>query len=202
MTRAKAFLLVIIAHVAVFGVAACAGPAHSVHESAAKAAAAPAAPEPGETAGSPRLYAGDKVKIAVFGDEDLTGEYNIDGRGYLTMPLIGDIKAADMTAAEFQSSLETRFSEGFLVNPRVSVEIVSLRPFYIAGEVRNPGGYPSVPGLDAFKAIAIAGGHTPRAVKNRYIITRGEGANRRKIIADDDTTVLPGDAIKVEERFF
>lgn len=148
------------------------------------------------------LNAGDKMEITVFGDEDLTGEYDIDARGYITMPLIGDVKASSTTVAMLQKSLETELSKGYLVNPRVSIEVISLRPFYIAGEVKTPGSYPAAPNLDAFKAIAIAGGLTPRASRNNYLITRGEGASKQRIKATDDTPVLPGDSINIKERFF
>ena len=148
------------------------------------------------------LSAGDKIEITVFDDESLSGEYDVDTRGFITMPLIGSIKAADTSVTDLQKSIEHHLSKGYLVNPLVSIEVVSLRPFYISGEVRNPGSYPTVPELDAFKAIAIAGGLTPRAVKNRYVISRGAGASKQKIIANDDTPVYPGDSIKIDERFF
>jgi polysaccharide export outer membrane protein len=148
------------------------------------------------------LSAGDKIDITVFDDESLSGEYDIDTRGYITMPLIGSIKAADASVTTLQKSLEANLAKGYLVKPLVSIEVISLRPFYISGEVRTPGSYPTVPDLDAFKAIAIAGGLTPRAVKNRYLISRGTGATKQKIMANDDTPVYPGDSIKIDERFF
>lgn len=148
------------------------------------------------------LSPGDKIKITVFGDEALTGEYDIDTRGYINMPLIGSVQAGNTTVSALQTSLEQQLSKGYLVNPLVSIELVTLRPFYISGEVRNPGSYPAVPGLNAFKAIAIAGGLTPRAVKDKYLISRSNGSTNQKIVADDDTPVYPGDAIKIDERFF
>ncbi len=148
------------------------------------------------------LRAGDKIRVTVFGDTDLTDEYDVDTNGFITMPLVGEIKADGASEQSLADDIEEKLGNGYLVNPRVSVNLISLRPFYISGEVRTPGSYPAVASLDAFKAIAIAGGLTPRAVKNNYVIMRGEGPARQHINANDDTPVFPGDAIKVKERFF
>jgi polysaccharide export outer membrane protein len=155
-----------------------------------------------EGGGGYALRAGDKIKITVFGDTDLTGEYDIDSRGYVTMPLIGDVRADGLTADALQKDIAAKLANGFIVKPRVSIQAVTLRPFYISGEVRTPGSYPAAPSLDAFQAVALAGGLTPRAVRNRYVITRGEGAGKRIVRADDHTPVYPGDSIYVKERFF
>ena len=149
-----------------------------------------------------KLSAGDMLRIKIFGDQDFTDDYEIDRTGYIVMPLIGQVYAADKTSQELQVYLQKRLSQGYLVNPRVSVEVTSFRPFYILGEVKNPGSYPYQPSLDVFKAIAIAGGLTPRAVDDEFIIMRGVGPTKRKFKATEDTIVMPGDSIKVEERFF
>lgn len=148
------------------------------------------------------LSSGDQLRITVFGDEDLSGEYDIDTRGTITMPLIGDVQAATMSVMQVSDYIVAELGKGFIVEPKVSIEVLSLRPFYILGEVNAPGSYPTVPEMDVFKAIATAGGLTPRAVKGRYIIYRGFAENRKQIEANDQTPVLPGDSIKVKERFF
>lgn len=149
------------------------------------------------------LSSGDALKVTVFGDEDLSGEYDVDPRGFINMPLIGDITVAGRGISSVQDEIAGRLKEGgIIVNPQVSIEVTNLRPFYILGEVEEPGSYPSVPEMDAFKAIATAGGLTPRARKGRYIIYRGFAENRVEIEARDDTPVYPGDSIRVEERFF
>lgn len=149
------------------------------------------------------LSAGDRVRITVFGDESLSGEYDIDGNGNITMPLIGEMAVGGHSVTDLQTQIIERLNAGqYLVNPRVSIEVISLRPFYIRGEVRLPGSYPTFPDFDVFKAIATAGGLTPRAVKGKYIIYRGTRENRREIAADDATPVFPGDSIRVKERFF
>lgn len=148
------------------------------------------------------LNAGDTLKITVFNDPDLTGEYNIDGNGEITMPLIGALQAEGQSVQTLQSAIITKLENGILVDPKVSIEIAALRPFYILGEVRQPGSYPSAPNLDVFKAVAIAGGLTPRGVKDEFVIYRGFGEERQTIPAREDTPVLPGDSIRVKERFF
>ena len=157
---------------------------------------------PAQNASDFILSSGDQLRITVFGDEDLSGQYDVDTRGMITMPLIGDVKTASMSVTEVADSIVAKLNDGFIVDPKVSIEVISLRPFYILGEVNAPGSYPSVPEMDVFKAIATAGGLTPRAVKDRYIIYRGFAENRIEIEAGDQTPVLPGDSIKVRERFF
>lgn len=148
------------------------------------------------------LQAGDQISITVLGDEDLSGAYELDPRGFITMPLVGQVQAAGLSPQDLQAEISTRLSEGYIVDPKVSVELASLRPFYILGEVKNPGSYPALADLDVFKAIATAGGLTPRASSGSYIIYRGVGAQRREIPARDETPVFPGDSIRVKERFF
>lgn len=169
---------------------------------------APLAPEPNVLSEQVNLLpeyvlsAGDKIKVTVFEDETLSGEFLINDNGIVTMPLIGDMKAAGFTQKQFQEELFNVFSQGYLVDPHISVEVISLRPFYILGEVKTPGMYEYQPSLNAFKAIAVAGGFTPRAKQGKYVIIRTEGVKTKEIEADDLTPVLPGDAIRVKERFF
>lgn len=148
------------------------------------------------------LTSGDTIKITVFNDEALSGDYHINSLGYITMPLIGTVKANGVRVADLQSDIEHKLGQGYLVKPRVSIDVVSLRPFYIRGEVQEPGSYPAVPGLDVFQAIATAGGLTPRARKDDYILIRGSGKERKEYAVRDDTPVYPGDSINVKERFF
>lgn len=151
----------------------------------------------------PQLNAGETLKVTVFNDPDLSGEYEIDNRGFITMPLLGDVQAAGRSQNMLKNMIENQLSvNGILVDPSVSIEVITLRPFYILGEVRTPGSYPTVPEMDVFKALAIAGGLTPRAVDDEFIIYRGHGETRQTLKAREDTPVLPGDSIKVKERFF
>ncbi len=145
---------------------------------------------------------GDKLRITVFGHEDLSGDFLVDGAGYVSLPLIGNVKAGDSTARELEMAIVDKLKPDFLKNPRVGVEVLNYRPFYILGEVKNPGSYPYVSGMKVINAIALSGGYTYRGRENRVLITRAADPERKKIPADHDTVVLPGDVIEVPERFF
>ncbi len=150
-----------------------------------------------------RLNAGDHLRIFVFGVEDLTGDFRVDSKGKITIPLIGEITAEGLAKLELQELITKELVDGdYYTNPKVTVEIIALQPFYILGEVKNPGSYEFQPGLDIFKAIAIAGGYTPRASKGNVQIIRKVHGERVKIKANEDTPVIPGDSIKVKQRFF
>ncbi len=162
----------------------------------------PAFSEPPAAAASYSLNDGDKVRITVFGEKDMSGEFLIDSRGNLTMPLLGEVPARGKSPADLQAYIASKLAEGYLVNPKVSAEVLSYQRFYIVGEVQNPGAYDYVPSLNVLKAVAIAGGFTHRAVKDDFTIIRGEGEKLQKIPAREESVVLPGDSIRVDERFF
>ena len=149
-----------------------------------------------------RLGAGDKVRVTVFDEQDLSGEYELDGEGGFSVPLIGLVAAMDLSPRELERLIEGRFADGWLVRPRVSVDVLSYRPFYIMGEVNQPGSYPYRAGLTVLNAAALAGGFTYRADEGDIEISRGEAGARREMEAGIDTFVLPGDVIRVEERLF
>ncbi len=149
-----------------------------------------------------RLGAGDRVKVTVFGQEDLSGEFELDGAGRLSLPLIQRVQAAGLTLNELEDAITDKLKPDFLKNPRVSVEVLNYRPFYILGEVKSPGGYPYVNGMTVINAVALAGGYTYRARENKVTIVRAGNNERKTIPADHDTLVLPGDVIEVPERFF
>ena len=148
-----------------------------------------------------RLGPNDKVRIVVFRHDDLSGEFALDGSGSFSMPLIGEVRAGGMTARELERHLEERFADGFLVEPRVSVEILTYRPFYILGEVNRPGAYEYENGMTVLNAVARAGGFTYRAKQDLFLLQRG-GANAKPVLVPGNTPVAPGDVITVQERFF
>ncbi len=149
-----------------------------------------------------KLGSGDRLRVTVFGEEDLSGEFDIDGSGSVALPLIGNMDVSGMDVRELEKKVETQLSNGYLVSPRVSIEVMNFRPFFILGEVNAPGSYPYVNGLTVINAIALAGGYTHRARTDRVIITRGKGRDKSEIEAEEDTLVLPGDSLRVTERFF
>jgi polysaccharide export outer membrane protein len=165
-------------------------------------ASAQSADEPMANDNGYRLGAGDHVHITVFGQKDLTGDYQVDGNGMLAFPLIGRVHAGGLTAGELQREITHRLSPDYIRNPSVSVEVMNYRPFYILGEVNKPGSYPYVNGMTVLNAAAIAGGFTYRAKDDDFKITRVEGGRHFDITANDDTPVRPGDIITIPERFF
>ena len=148
-----------------------------------------------------RLGAGDKVRIVVFGQQDLTGEYAIDGQGNLAFPLINQVSAGGMTGEQLAKAIEKGLSPDYLQNPNVSVEVIGYRPFYIVGEVQRPGSYPFVNGMAVINAVALAGGFTYRAREENFWIRRADGG-MDKMAAGPATPVFPGDVITVRERYF
>lgn len=148
------------------------------------------------------LGSGDRVRVSVFGEPSLSGDYQVDGLGKLSFPLIGQVQAGGLTASGLQAKLTTALSPDYVKNPSVSVEILSYRPFYIVGEVRTPGSYPYVAGMSVINGVALAGGFTYRAKKEDFYVTRTVGSQKVQLDANPQTLVEPGDVITVRERFF
>ena len=149
-----------------------------------------------------KLGPGDKLRVIVFQEPDLSGEFEVDSQGQVSLPLIKPIITAGMSLREFRTELERRLKAGYLVNPRVSAEILNYRPFYITGEVGRPGEYPYVAGMNVLKAIAMAGGYTYRANTSKVLLTRSSKKEGEWHEPKANLTILPGDYIRVPERFF
>lgn len=155
-----------------------------------------------ELANSYALGPGDRLRIIVFGHEDLSGEFDVDGTGTIAPPLVGNIQAQGKTVRDVEKTIADRLSPDYLRNPNVSVEVMTYRPFYIFGEVNNPGSYPYVSGMTVVNAVATAGGYTYRARQSSARLTRATDTTRTPETVDRDTPVLPGDVIEVPERYF
>ncbi|MFQ5958833.1 MAG: polysaccharide biosynthesis/export family protein [Alphaproteobacteria bacterium] len=149
-----------------------------------------------------RIGAGDKLDITVFGHEDLSGELLVDGSGRISLPLLGQVDAGDKTIAELQAHITEALDRDFIVNPRVSIEVVNYRPFYILGQVNNPGSYSYVEGMTVRMAVALAGGFTRRARESSVVIIRAKDPEREPVEAALDVHLLPGDTVEVERRLF
>lgn len=149
-----------------------------------------------------RLGVADKVRVTVFGEAALTGEFLVGGNGKISLPLIGETQAGGLTIAEFQQEVATALRDGFITDPRVSAEILNYRPFYILGEVGNPGEYPYTNNLTVLNAVATAGGFTYRADNRRVFIKRGDGDAEEEFPLTTSTRVAPGDTIRIRERLF
>lgn len=150
-----------------------------------------------------RLDSGDQVRINVYGEPDLSGEYELDGQGSFQMSLIGEVNAQNKTIRELQTVIESALRDGrYIREPQVAAEVITYRPFYILGEVNNPGEYPFTSGLTVMNAIASAGDFTYRADKRRVLIKSVDSPTEREVDLTVNTPVRPGDTIRVRERFF
>jgi protein involved in polysaccharide export with SLBB domain len=148
------------------------------------------------------LGAGDKLRITVYNETDLSGEFEVSGQGFISVPLLGQVQVLGKTTAEVQAILTQKYGKDYLVNPSVSIEVLNYRPFFIIGEVNHPGSYPYVNGMSVINAVALAGGYTPRADHDGIKIKHSNQTTEQEQAAKEDTTVMPGDVIEIAERFF
>lgn len=148
------------------------------------------------------LGAGDRVRLTVFGEKDISGTYDVSSTGVIALPLIGDVPAAGQSISVFEKAVRSKLAQGYLRDPRVSAQVVNYRPFFILGEVAKPGSYPYMNGMTILNAVALAGGYTYRADKNDMTITRANDSKRAPVDVSETEIVMPGDIIRVPERFF
>ena len=148
------------------------------------------------------LGPGDEVRVLVFGESDLSGDFNISTNGTVALPLVGAVQAAGNTPAGLASAIAQALSPDYLRAPRVSVDVLRYRPFFILGEVKAPGSYPYMAGINVRSAAALAGGYTYRAKEGYAYITRKVEGNESRVKVKPSARVLPGDIIEVPERFF
>lgn len=149
-----------------------------------------------------KLGSGDQVRITVFGQPELTGEFEIDGSGAIAMPLIGEVFASDLTARELELAIRDRLADGYLRDPRISAEVTNYRPYYILGEVNRPGEYPYTSSLTVQNAVAAAGGYTYRANRRVVNIKGLEDDRELSYQLSPQIQVQPGDTIRIGERLF
>ncbi|MDV7339292.1 polysaccharide biosynthesis/export family protein [Terasakiella sp. A23] len=148
------------------------------------------------------LDSGDKVKVTVFQEEDLSGEFEVSAEGELSLPLIGSVFAKGQTLKQVEQSIINMLLDGFLKSPRVSLEVLNYRPFYILGEVNEPGSYPYVNGMTALNAVALGGGFTYRADKDDLLLIKANDSSKKPRKITPETKIFPGDVVRVEERLF
>jgi polysaccharide export outer membrane protein len=165
-------------------------------------AAYAAAPMPVAHDTAYRLDAGDKLRVVVYGQEGLTNTYAIDAGGSITMPLIGAVPARGRTPAGLAAEISGKLRNGYIREPSVAVEVETYRPFFILGEVAAPGQYPYVPNMSVESAVAIAGGFSPRAQRDRVTLTHTDNAGSNRAVVPLGTQLSPGDTILVGERWF
>lgn len=148
-----------------------------------------------------RLGAEDKLKVNVYGEADLSGEFVIDSSGNLSAPFVGQIPVKGLSVREFEATYAKKLKDAeILIEPKVSAEVTSFRPIYVLGEVKKPGQHAYVSGMTVQKAVALAEGYTYRATESRIEVTRG--GRKFSVEVTPQTKVLPGDEIRIPKRFF
>jgi polysaccharide export outer membrane protein len=161
-----------------------------------------ASPPPVRYDAAYRLDAGDRLRVVVYGQEGLTNTYAIDAGGSITMPLIGSVPARGRTPAGLAAEITAKLRNGYIREPSVAVEIEAYRPFFILGEVAAPGQYPYVPSMTVESAVAIAGGFSPRAKRDRVTLTHSDASGSARFVVPLGTPLSPGDTVLVGERWF
>jgi protein involved in polysaccharide export with SLBB domain len=161
----------------------------------------PARAQPAEISAY-RLGTGDRLRITVFNEPTLSGEVDVNDQGVISLGLIGPVAVGGKTIPEVEALVTQRYGKDYLVNPRVNVEVLNYRPFFILGEVTKPGSYPFQNGMTVVNAVALAGGYTPRANKDRVYVKRASNPKAGEQRVEEDAVILPGDVVRVAERFF
>ncbi len=149
-----------------------------------------------------KLGPADKVRLIVYGEPDLSGEFSVNARGQISLPLLGEVDAAGSTVEELRQAIADGLSEGYVLDARVAAEVIEYRPYYILGEVGAPGEYPYSSNLSVIKAVAAAEGFTYRANKSSVFIKRADSDTEIKYKLSQQLMVFPGDVIRVGERLF
>jgi protein involved in polysaccharide export with SLBB domain len=149
-----------------------------------------------------RLGAGDVLRVIVFGEENLSGQFTVAGNGILSFPLVGDLPASGKTVEEVRNEIADALRNGYVKDPKVSAEVLTFRPYFILGEVAKPGEYPYSDRITVMNAIATAGGFTYRANQKFVFIKPSDGSSEHKVRLNDQLLLAPGDTVRVAERYF
>jgi protein involved in polysaccharide export with SLBB domain len=155
-----------------------------------------------ETDQSYTLGAGDMVRMIVFNVPSISGEFIVSDTGILSLPLVGDIPSAGKTVGAVRDAITRELANGYLRDPRISLEVLNYRPFYILGEVQKPGEYPYSSKLTVMQAIAKASGFTYSAARGKVFIKSANEPGERRLKLTPDLMVRPGDTIRVGQRHF
>lgn len=149
------------------------------------------------------LEPGNKVRVTVFNETNLSGEFAVDPVGQIALPLVGSVPASGVTAKTLAGRIEAALKRDNLMrDPKVAVEIISFRPYYVLGEVKAPGEFPYTNGVTVLSAVAKAGGYDYRARHGDVVLIRSEEGGTKEYRATEGTPLMPGDIVKVLERMF
>ena len=149
-----------------------------------------------------KLGAGDQLRVIVYGEDDLGGTFNVDGNGFVSLPLIGALKVSGLETGDVEKEMVVRYSDGYLKDPRVSVQVMQYRPFYIMGEVNKPGSYPYTNDMSVLNAVTDAGGYTQKAIQSSVYVRRNGETKEEELPANPSTKIYPGDVIRVDSSAF
>jgi len=154
---------------------------------------------------SPYVEIGDMLNVNVFGETDLSGDYPVLGDGTIQIPLIGAIAVQGLTIDSATDAIISKFRrEGYLINPQITLSVAQSRTVKIMGEIRQTGEFPYTSGMTILDLVVRAGGFSYRANQNKFDIVRksSDGSGERVIDGDLSTQIVPGDIIRVKERYF
>lgn len=149
-----------------------------------------------------RLGPDDKLRIAVYGEEAMAGEYQVNAEGAVSFPLVGMIKAEGLTLSEFSAALTAALSGKYLKDPKVVVDMIDYRPIFVLGEVNKAGQFPYRTGMTVLGAVATAGGFTYRANQKVVMLRHPGERTETSLPLTADLPVYPGDTIRIRERYF
>jgi polysaccharide export outer membrane protein len=159
-------------------------------------------PPPSEAYSTYELAPGDRIKIDIYNQPDLSGEFTLDDNGRFSMPLIGTVEATDLNPGELEDLLVSKFRPDYLVNPRIFIQVLSSRVYYLIGEVLGRGAFPYKANMTYLVAIVNTGGYTYRAKKDVVYVIRGDDPEQVEIKLSVEEKVQPGDIIRIAERLF
>ncbi len=198
----------IILAATVMALAACASepsrsPSGTATPGSVASSSASTSVQPQRTLAAYKIGSGDRVRIDVFNEPDLSFETAADANGTINYPLLGRLRVQGLTAKDLEQVITEGLSKGqFLVKPDVRVSIVTLRPIYVIGQVKRAGSYPYVEGINVEKALALAGGMTELASTRQIYILREDNQTFSREKADLSTQVFPGDTVIIEQGWF
>jgi len=148
------------------------------------------------------LGIGDALRISVYGEADLSGEFKVEQSGMVSFPLINDVPAAGFTAKEVEAAIADKLNPEYIVDPRVNIEVLNYRSVFVLGEVNQPGKFEFAPNMTILQAIATAGGYTYRANEQTAEVTRHVKGALKTFVVNQDTMLKPGDTVVIKRRWF
>lgn len=149
-----------------------------------------------------RIGTGDKLKVTIYNNEKLSGDYHVGGDGKIALPMLGRVAVGSLTLDEVTALLIGRLADGYFLNPNVTVDMAEYRPVYILGEVQKPGQYPYAEGMTVYRLVAQAGGYSYRANRKKMDVRPDNTPNGQSRQISDDSFVQPGDTVIVRQRYF